>query len=738
LSFIQELRRRNVVRVGIAYAVAAWILLQLTDVLVDLLGLPEVAGKYVVLLLLIGFVPALIFAWAFEMTPEGLKREKDVDRSQSITPHTGRKLDFVIIGVLVVALGYFVVDKFILSPAQQAETAAQMIEAAEPAEKAPETIAVLPFVDMSPDGDNEYFSDGLTEELLNILAKIKDLQVAGRTSSFAFKGQNEDLRGIGEKLGVKTILEGSVRKDETGQRVRITAQLVNVENGFHLWSETYDRELKDIFAIQDEIAHEVAAALRITLFGEDEQRLATRAVTEFNAYELYLQGLKNYNDFSYGSLRQAEIDFQQAIEMDPEYVPAQLGLIHTLQELATTGAITRNEKIDRALPMLNIILKNDPGNSEAHVLMSLIRGSQRDSEGQRQELNLALDADARNVGALKEMGRFLFALGNTRTGMEYLREAERIDPYSVAVLWDLCATNVFMLEVEKAESYCGRIGEVQPDNPMRYYGPFLAHQFNGNIPQGLMLNLKAIELDPDDYELPAAMARMWTSLGDIEQAEIWARKAEKLGSGQPIPLVARLGIHLYREQYGMAADLSRRALEKQLDDRLGSEDNFEGIYILSLVQQGKTADALEYFRDKRPGFFEDPPEFQMDVPFRAGDLFDTAYLIQLLDPGSAQAAEMFNAAEAKWALRDAEWFPYFHSINNAKLAVARGQKDRAIKFLFEAFDKNHRTNWRQILTSRIAFMELQQEPEFKRLIAMYEADMDRQREKAYELLGIER
>ncbi len=738
LSFIVELKRRNVFRVGIAYAIASWLLLQLADVLIDLLDLPEIAGKYIVLLLVIGFIPALIFAWAFEMTPEGLKRERDVDRSQSITPKTGRKLDFMIIGVLVVALGYFIADKFWLSTSSTPNSVVETAESTEPEQNALETIAVLPFVDMSPNGDNEYFSDGLTEELLNILAKIKKLQVAGRTSSFAFKGKNIDLREIGEKLGVKTILEGSVRKDETGKRVRITAQLVNVENGFHLWSESYDRELKDIFAIQDEIAHEVAAALKITLFGEDEARLATRDITELNAYEFYLQGLKNINDYSYASLKEAEQDFLQSIQLDPEYVPAQLGLVRTLVELMTTGAMIRQEFIDRGLPILTRIIEKDPGHSEAHVLMSLVRSAERDADGRRQELNLALDADSRNVDALREMGRFIFDFGNTRTGMEYLKEAERIDPYSVAVLWDLCATNAFMLEVEKAETYCARIGEVQPNNPMRYYGPGLAHVFNGNLPQGMLLNLKAIELDPDDYELPAGMAKRWTSLGDIEQAEIWARKAEELGSGQPLPLSARLGIHLYREQYGMAADLSRRALEKQLDSRMGSEDNFEGTYILSLVQQGKTANALEYYREKRPGFFEDPPEFQMDIPFTARDLFNTAYLIELQNPGSEQAAEMLNAAETKWALRDAEWFPYFHSINDAALAVARGQKDRAIEFLFEAFEKNHRRNWRQILTSSMPFNELQQEPEFKRLIAMYEADMDRQREEAYELLGINR
>ena len=429
MSFFNELKRRNVVRVSIGYVIVAWLVAQVVELAADSFGAPDWVMKMIITVLALGLPFAAFFAWAFELTPEGIKREKDVDRSQSITSQTGRKLDRTIIVVLVLALGYFVADKFWLSrPGQPDQTAA---EAETIAEQAPETIAVLPFVDMSQEGDNEYFSDGLTEELLNILAKIQNLQVAGRTSSFAFKGRNEDLREIGEKLGVKTILEGSVRKDPSGERVRITAQLVNVENGFHLWSETYDRDLKDIFAIQDEIAHEVAAALRVTLLGEDEERLAARARTDLSAYELYLQALEQFNDFSYGSLREAEVLYQQAIERDPGYLPAQLGLVRTLHELNTTGALSRQEKNRRVRPMLEAILAQDPGNSEARVQMALLLNSEDDYAGARRELDRALTVDPRNTNALKEMGRFIFDHGQTSTGLEYLREAERIDPYSV-------------------------------------------------------------------------------------------------------------------------------------------------------------------------------------------------------------------------------------------------------------------------------------------------------------------
>ena len=224
-----ELKRRNVVRVAIAYVIVGWLVLQATSVLVPLLALPESVGRLVFLFLIIGFPLALFFAWAFELTPEGIKREKDVDRTESVTHVTGRKLDFTIIGVLAIALMFFAVDKFVLAPVTTATvTSPQEVIATE----SRVSIAVLPFVNMSSDSEQEYFSDGLSEELLNLLAKIPGLKVIARTSSFAFKGKNEDLRVIGAALGATTVLEGSVRK--SGERVRITAQLIDVADGTHL------------------------------------------------------------------------------------------------------------------------------------------------------------------------------------------------------------------------------------------------------------------------------------------------------------------------------------------------------------------------------------------------------------------------------------------------------------------------------------------------------------------------
>jgi TolB-like protein len=301
-----ELKRRNVVRVAIAYTVVAWLLLQVADVVLDNIEAPTWVFQAFLLLLVIGFPLAIIFAWAFELTPEGLKKEKDVDRAKSITHVTGRKLDFAIISVLVVAVGFLLVDKIYLS---EGDTASDEIIATER-----QSIAVLPFVNMSSDPEQEYFSDGLSEEILNLLAKVPDLKVIGRTSSFSFKGKNEDLRVIGRTLGVKTLLEGSVRK--SGDRVRVTAQLNDVSDGSHIWSETYDRTMTDIFAVQDDVAAAIIDALQIHL-GMNPTR--GRPTENTAAYTLFLRARASMNTNEYPD---AEEILLKVVELDPNFAEA--------------------------------------------------------------------------------------------------------------------------------------------------------------------------------------------------------------------------------------------------------------------------------------------------------------------------------------------------------------------------------------------------------------------------------
>jgi TolB-like protein len=305
MSFFEELKRRNVVRVGIAYAVIGWVLAQVAEFAFQNFGAPEWVLKSFVVALILGLPIALVFAWAFEMTPDGLKRERDVDRGESITRQTGRRLDRVIIGVLAAAVVMLVAREFYFDRAGDAGH--EVVATA-----GGQSIAVLPFVNMS--GDADYFADGLSEELLNLLAKIPDLKVTGRTSSFSFKGRNEDLREIGEALGVNHVLEGSVRR--SGDRLRITAQLIKVDDGFHVWSETYDREMADIFDFQDDVAGAISRELNLRLTPS-----AVRSTTNSDAYALYLQALAEFRTDRY--TEQDILDrIDRILALDPDFAKA--------------------------------------------------------------------------------------------------------------------------------------------------------------------------------------------------------------------------------------------------------------------------------------------------------------------------------------------------------------------------------------------------------------------------------
>ena len=331
MNFFAELKRRNVIRVALAYLLIAWLILQVGDTLAPALRLGEWVNSALAFFLILGFPLALFFAWMFEMTPEGLKFERDVDRGSSKTAHTGKKVDRLIIVVLAIAVAYFAIDKFVFAPATEDEPAPPegAAVADEPSVR-DQSIAVLPFADMSPEGDQEYFSDGIAEEILNVLVRVDDLSVASRTSSFGFKGQEAlGIPAIADKLKVRHVLEGSVRK--AGDTVRITAQLIDAQTDQHLWSETYDRELtaENIFAIQDEIAHAIVAELGVLV---EDQPIAA-GTDNLDAYDLFLKAHKAFIE------RSNPVDITNAIELFEMTVAADRQFGRAVAGLAAAYAI---------------------------------------------------------------------------------------------------------------------------------------------------------------------------------------------------------------------------------------------------------------------------------------------------------------------------------------------------------------------------------------------------------------
>ncbi len=440
MSFFDELKRRNVFRVGIAYAISSWVLLQVVDLVLENISAPTWVMQIFMLALAIGFPIALIFAWAFEMTPDGVKLEKDVDRSKSITRKTGQRMNRNIIIALVIAVALLLVDRFrpeinelgsgSISPevAQKSDPlTVEKLNLTPVLQATEKSIAVLPFVDMSPEGDQAYFADGISEEILNVLVKTHSLKVAGRTSSFQFRDRNTDLRTIGEQLGVEHILEGSIRK--SNNRVRITAQLVAASDGFHLWSETYDRDLIDIFAIQDEIARAITDALAIELdLAEVGQSLASVSTSNMDAYDRYLEAR--------GLIAQ-RLDFPRAIgllneatELDPDFAAgwAANAQAHTLIIYYLDVDRVKYKRLAESLA--NKALEIDPNLSMAHsVLGDIYRDRYQWMKAMESYLRaLALNPD--DVEANEQYTQMLWRVSYFEDALKYSSRATELDPLS--------------------------------------------------------------------------------------------------------------------------------------------------------------------------------------------------------------------------------------------------------------------------------------------------------------------
>ena len=522
-NLIGELKRRNVFRVGAVYVVVGWIILQVVETVSDPLGLPPWTEAFFIVLMAVGLPIALLFAWAFEITPEGVKKTADVDKEASVTAATGRKLDFAIIGALVLALGYFVWEsRFADVPDTGPVAAARAAEA---------SIAVLPFTDLSPEGDQEYFTDGISEELLNVLAGIPDLRVAARTSSFQFKGENRDITDIARRLNVAHVLEGSVRK--SGLRIRVTAQLIEAKTGFHMWSDTYDRELDDIFAIQDEISAAIVAALSEALGIETTAAPLVKAASSADAYNAYLLGQHLIKRRTKADIEAAIPNLERAIELDSNYAPAHavLGLAWFLLTASsqTYGTLTLEESLGKTLPHIERALELDPRHAEAHGVMGLTldRRERYEEAIASYEEALRLNPSLTNV-----RNWYASALGDLDRPTESFREMEaayRLDPLSVLTLNNYTDQLLHRRRFDALEPVLDRLGQVLPPLGASFRGQVLITQ--GRAADGTIELFRGADASPGNLRLGAAAAFGLGRLGLRDEARrLWPYP----GGGWPI------------------------------------------------------------------------------------------------------------------------------------------------------------------------------------------------------------
>lgn len=479
-GWIEELKRRNVIRVALAYLVGTWLILQVADVVLENIGAPDWVMQSLMFVLAVGFIVTLALAWIYELTPEGIRREREVDPASSITPETGHKLDRVIIGLLVLVLAVVGLQSFLGEAPDGSDTA----QAAADTTSAPATtasagvdagapisaksIAVLAFADLSPEGDQAYFAEGISEELLNVLAKVPGLKVAGRTSSFAFKDQNRDLREIGEILDVANILEGSVRTD--GQRVRVTAQLIKADDGFHLWSDTYDRDLTDIFKVQDDIAKKIAVVLKATILGDAP--VDKFAQTDPRAYENYLKARQWTHTRNHDLMVDALDLLDEALAIDPNYAPAlaQRALVLILLSDAdgSYGDIPVAEALAESRPLIDRALELDPDSAEAFAVSGLWHGSTSlgSNEQAIADLRRALEINPTLTNAINWLAIELPPDTGRAEMMALYESAMAHDPLYRPAFNNLVVAYIETRQMDAAEALIRRVERVAGESPL--------------------------------------------------------------------------------------------------------------------------------------------------------------------------------------------------------------------------------------------------------------------------------
>ena len=615
MSLISELKRRNVFRMAAGYLAASWLLVQVVETLLPVFGFGEAAVRYTVIALVIGFIPALAVSWAFEWTPDGIVRD---DRSAPDSParlRAAKTWDRVILVVLAAALGLFAFERFIITP----EREAALVEAATEAgieigrsgvtEIPDESVAVLPFVNMSANPDNEYFSDGLTDTLLHMLARLNDLKVAARTSSFAFKDRNEDIRAIGEELSVAHVLEGSVQR--ANDRVRVTAQLIRAADGYHVWSQNYDRQLDDIFAIQDEIAADVAIALGSTLFASNSDVIAGVSTRDVAAYDLYLRGIEKLRISNAEALLEADLLLNQAIEQDPEFTEARLALARILMQQVGQRIVDRDDGMSEAEQLVGEVLASHPENLAARQFQAILNfqrviWDQMDMTSMDADLDEMLLLFEEGVGlpyARLDFADSLAMVGRHEEARRLIDQALATDPLNFELLSAQANVLLQLALYDEAQATLLRQLEIAPSNAIVYYRLGVLERRRNQYANALPYMKQHALLDSNAPEPALFLGEVFNDAGLYDEADRWYERFEARNPDAELLV--------QRDIYRARARGDRNALKAVLDDSLERSLNGDippdmlgpiaRFYAHLAVEDGRSQEALDYIESYYPG-----------------------------------------------------------------------------------------------------------------------------------------
>jgi TolB-like protein/Flp pilus assembly protein TadD len=544
-NFFAELKRRNVYKVAIAYGVVAWLLVQIATQVFPFFEIPNWTVRLVVLLIAIGFPIALIIAWAFELTPEGLKRTEAADATPAARSPQ-RAWIYVVIVSGAISVGIFFLGRYTNS------------KSSEEAELPAKSIAVLPFENLSGNPENAYFTDGIQEEILTRLAKIADLKVISRTSTARYKSSPDNLRQIAKQLGVANILEGTVQK--AADQVRVNVQLIKAETDAHLWAETYDRKLTDIFGVESDIAKTIADTLQAKLTGSEKNAITAQPTENTEAHEFYLKGRYFWNKRTGPDLRKAIDYFKQAIDKDPKYALAYAGLADSYTLLSAYGAGSPQESFPSAKTAAQKALELDDTLAEAHTsLGQILLFYDLDLAGSTKEFERAIALNPNyatahhwyGVGPAMSLGEFDRAIAE-------LKRAQQLDPLSLIINADLGVAFATARRYDEAIAQLRKTIEMDPRFYYAHWNLGVALELKGELREALAEYKKAAELDDDPIVL-GLIAHAYAKLGERDQAVKLLAQLQQVAAHRYVPFSTFAGVYMALGEKDKAIDYLERA-----------------------------------------------------------------------------------------------------------------------------------------------------------------------------------
>jgi TolB-like protein/cytochrome c-type biogenesis protein CcmH/NrfG len=694
MSLLAELRRRSVVRVAAAYLVVGWLLTEVLTTILPTLGAPEWASRAIILIFAFGFIPAVVLSWFFEITPEGIKREQDVDREHPGNRVVARRVDQVTIGsaiVLIIVVGLFSARYTADDP-----SAVDLVVS-------DTSVAVLPFVNMSGDKDNEYFSDGLTETLLHMLAQIPDLKVAARTSSFAFKDQNLGIKAIAEALEVAHVLEGSVQR--AGDEVRITAQLIRASDGFHVWSQVYDRRLDDIFAIQDEIASHVGAALSASLLGtEGETRLAGVTTTDPDAYDLYLLARKERATYSYGGLQAAEDLLKGALLIDPDFTDAKTELASSYIHQFETGLMDQRTAIAEIVAITDQVLTERPDDPVAKATSIYAKALSLASQGDEaampdlvNELETIVERSPSSLEPRLLLVRAYKAVQRTEECIPILEESLALDPFNPTLHYELGTALMQNEGWDEARAALEKSLEIEPAQPNAYtYLGLLSLREGDGVGMARALT-NAINVDPKDHELPSMLAVFLYRLGLVEIGDAFRERVLALAPTSSVAYQLDMLRAISVGDVAGSVVAARKTIEDKVEDRRFVFGGAVQHLIRTAALEERIEEELAWINEQEPGIFDvDAARVPQRYRNVQGVAFDAWTQILPLE-------EVQRRLDVVLAYAESQGFdPAENPDAHVSILAIRGQTDEAIEVALEeifsesvALHLDWRADWMQ-------------------------------------------